>query len=132
MKTMQQQRARFALTAVRRIKNEKENDKYFSEFKSYSSSLAPMIHMNGLGQAAAFYKAKKGTHRDIYDILSNWLTSDNQPYQGREELIDGIVDGDMRLYRLAQAEAQVFLDWLKLFAKAEMVSEGMLVNKEEN
>lgn len=117
MRLMQQERAAFALKRVQEAKEKKSLSQ--KEYKSYASSLPAMIHTNGLGQAAAFFKSKKGTHAELYDVLSDWLRKENQPFAGKE-LLDGITTSDMHTYRLAQAEAQALMDWVKKFAKAYM------------
>ena len=119
--TMQQQRAAYALNKVKTAStNPTINQK---EYKSYASQLPAMIHMNGLGQAAAFFRAKKGTHLELYQVLSEWLCKDQQPYQGCNDLLEGITTKDLHHYRLAQAEAQMQMDWVKKFAKAYMTSD---------
>lgn len=123
--TIQQQRAKYALERVRLAISNKLDHK---EYKSYAANLPAMIHMNGLGQAAAFFKskgAKSPAHQALYDLLSDWLCgkcdyAPNQPYRGCETVLDGIVGKDMHDYRLAQAEAQALMDWVKKFAKAFM------------
>jgi CRISPR-associated protein Cmr5 len=136
MQTIQQERAKFALERVQKAVAEKVDGK---DYKSYASALPAMIHINGLGQAAAFYKSKVKKENDAYDLiyklLSDWLTKvANQPYtewliQEKKnpnskikegDLIDCIVYSDMHTYRLAQAEAQALMDWVKKFAKAYM------------
>ena len=121
MQTIQQQRAKFALTSVQRAVFDRHIDN--KEYKSYASSLPAMIHINGLGQAAAFFKSKGGTHKDLYNLLSDWLTKSEQPYANSRDLMDGIVNNDMHHYRLAQAEAQALMDWVKKFSKAYMTEE---------
>lgn len=131
MQTIQQQRAKYALEKV----NEAAKDKSIhKEYKSYASSLPAMIHMNGLGQAAAFFKSKGNSspaHAALYAVLSNWLCSHDddlkkkqempkQPYVGCANLLEGITTKDVHTYRLAQAEAQALMDWVKKFAKAFM------------
>lgn len=118
MQTIQQQRAQFALKEVRRAATQTNISK--SEYKSYASNLPAMIHINGLGQAAAFFKSKQGTHLELYNLLSKWLIKSGQPYAGHDDLMQGIVKEDMNKYRLAQAEAQALMDWVKKFAKAYM------------
>lgn len=134
MQTIQQQRAKYALEKVQSAAN--NPDIRHKEFKSYASNLPAMIHMNGLGQAAAFFKSKGSSspeHAALYNILSNWLCSqDNnqqtqqemliQPYSGCVNLLEGITTKDMHTYRLAQAEAQALMDWVKKFAKAFMIT----------
>lgn len=148
--TMQQQRAAYAL---KRVKAAAKNKKIHSEYKSYASQLPAMIHMNGLGQAAAFFRSKaafdtqesKRNSKEqayylLYCTLSDWLCSvareedisinpmPQQPYSkcGDNEcgdLLEGITSKDIHHYRLAQAEAQMLMDWVKKFAKAYMTDE---------
>jgi CRISPR-associated protein Cmr5 len=126
MQTIQQKRAKFALERVQSAANNPKVDR--AEYKSYASALPAMIHINGLGQAAAFYKAKgKGkeddSHEMLYQILSKWLIKPSQPYAGEHDLIAAIANSDMHRYRLAQAEAQALMDWVKKFAKAYMTED---------
>ena len=118
MQTIQQERAKYALEEV-----QKSIGKHDKEYKSYASSLPAMIHMNGLGQAAAFYLSKaekEDAYKELYNLLSGWLIKEGQPYYGFKDLIDGITKSDMATYQQAQAEAQVLMDWVKKFAKAFM------------
>jgi len=124
MQTMQQQRAKFALNKVKAAAaDSKTNHK---EYKSYASQLPFMIHTNGLGQAAAFYRSKgeQDTHFLLYDVLSNWLTEKPQPFHRHDDLLTGITQSDMHIYMAAQAEAMVFMDWVKKFADAFMQDTG--------
>ncbi len=121
MQTMQQKRAKYALERVEAAKGASEK-----EYKSYAASFPAMIKMNGLGQAAAFYRSKgaednqKGkAYRALYDLLSDWLKKPGQPYEGMD-LLEGITTKNIRAYQLAQAEALALLDWVKKFAKAFM------------
>lgn len=141
MQTIQQQRAAYALKAVQDAAKDKT---IHSEYKSYACNLPAMIHMNGLGQAAAFFKAKSAPEKNpdkrntkerayflLYETLSDWLCSKGdrispmpmQPYTNCANLLEGITTKDMHAYRLAQAEAQMLMDWVKKFAKAFMTSE---------
>lgn len=120
VQTIQQKRAAYALTAVTKAATDA---KLHKEYKSYASGLPAMIHMNGLGQAAAFYKSKGDTHGLLYDLLSKWLCGEGQPYHGCKDLLDGITTKDMHAYRLAQAESQALMDWVKKFAKAFMTDD---------
>jgi len=123
MQTIQQQRAKYALEKVNDALARKVCQK---EYKSYASNLPAMIHMNGLGQAAAFFKskgAKSDAHNELYDLLSGWLCQNGQPYAGCRNLLEGITTRDMHTYRLAQAEAQALMDWVKKFAKAFMTDD---------
>lgn len=119
--TIQQQRAKYALDKVTQASNNPRINQ--KEYKSYASSLPAMIHMNGLGQAAAFFKSKGETHGELYSLLSGWLCQAGQPYAGCSNLLEGITTKDMHAYRLAQAEAQMLMDWVKKFAKAFMTED---------
>ncbi|MDM8565353.1 type III-B CRISPR module-associated protein Cmr5 [Candidatus Halobeggiatoa sp. HSG11] len=119
MQTMQQQRAAFALEGVKCAKRRLDK-KQCKEYKSHVSAFPFMIHANGLGQAAAFYKSKnKRDYELIYQLLSDWLSQEGQPFLGMD-LLDGITQEDMHAYITAQAEAMVFMDWVKKFATAFM------------
>ncbi len=125
MQTMQQKRAKYALEQVNKAIDEGVDQK---EFKAYAANLPAMIHINGLGQAAAFFKSKGDTHETLYTILSKWLCGEinyasTQPYSACNDLLEGITEKDMHQYRVAQAEAQALMDWVKKFAKAFMDSE---------
>ncbi len=124
MQTMQQQRAQYALIQV---DSAKRNGISKKEFKSYAMGFPAMIRMNGLGQAAAFYRskgegedAKAKAYRALYDLLSGWMGNPGQPYTGSGDLLEGITSNDLHTYRIAQVEALLLLDWVKKFAKAYM------------
>ncbi len=142
MQTMQQQRAKYALE---RVNAAAENKEIHSEYKSYASNLPAMIHTNGLGQAVAFFRSKAAfdkapTNRNakerayylLYETLSDWLCSNGttlkpmpqQPFSRFDDVLDAITQSDMRDYRLAQAEAQMLMDWVKKFAKAYMTDKA--------
>lgn len=121
MQTLQQKRAAHALLRIEGLKDAP----FAGELKSYVKALPAMIHMNGLGQAAAFYRAKSNgsdtkalAYRETYGVLSDWLTAPGGPYYDRDDLLEGITQTDMACYRLAEAEALAYLDWLKKFADA--------------
>lgn len=122
MQTIQQQRAAYALKQVHLAEENDEIRK--KEYRSYASALPAMIHINGLGQAAAFYRSKSiknAEYKALYELLSGWLCCDDpphQPYHGCDDLMTGITGGNMQQYRLAQAEAQALMDWVKKFASA--------------
>ena len=116
MQTLQQQRAKYALDKVNDLIKLKEGDK----LRSRASELPFMIHANGLGQAAAFFKSKKD--KDGYDklflVLQGWLSQQGRPFAGQADLMRAITEADMHEYRVAQAEAIQFMEWVKKFASA--------------
>ncbi len=118
--TIQQQRAKFALERVQGLVDKLKADEQ-KEFISYASGLPAMIHMNGLGQAMAFYKLKakeRGSYLQLYLLVSDWLCQSGQPYQDKDNVLVGITQCDQARYQLAQAEALVLMSWVKKFAKA--------------
>ncbi|MEN9847551.1 MAG: type module-associated protein Cmr5 [Pseudomonadota bacterium] len=122
--TMQQKRAKFALDEITKaIKSVKQK-----EYKSYAASMPFMIKANGLGQTAAFYYSKGGTHKELYTLLSEWLKQ--EIFKGKD-LLTGITESDMHTYLAAQAEALVFLQWVKQFANAFMDEEKTDVSSPE-
>jgi CRISPR-associated protein Cmr5 len=121
-KSMQQERAKFALDGVKRDAEKLDKDGR-DKYRSYASALPFMIHANGLGQAVAFFRSKGegDVHFLLYQLLSDWLVKDGQPFGGCGDLLDGIANESMFVYMAAQAEALVFMDWVKKFAKAFML-----------
>ena len=118
--TIQQERAKFALERVEGL-GRVLNDEGQKEFISYASGLPAMIHMNGLGQAMAFCKLKAGdrdSYNQLYLLVSDWLCKPGQPYQDKDNVLEGITQCDQAHYQLAQAEALVLMSWVKKFAKA--------------
>lgn len=120
MQTLQQQRAKHALAQVKNWVLLNEG----SKLKARCSELPFMIHANGLGQAAAFFKSKG--NKDGYDYvflaLQSWLTQAGRPLASKSDLMQAIVEADLHGYRLAQAEAIQYMDWIKKFASAYLVS----------
>ncbi|MDP8079322.1 type III-B CRISPR module-associated protein Cmr5 [Phocoenobacter skyensis] len=123
IQTIEQERAKYALEKVQAV-----NPRDFDEWKARANEMPAMIQMNGLGQTVAFYLSKGGVHKQMYEILSDWLckekTNPNVEWKYanieiyEKKLIDGITQGDMKTYRVAQAEAQALLIWVKKFSKA--------------
>lgn len=122
--TLQQQRAAFALRHVQALAG-RADGKRQKQLNSYAAKMPFMVHANGLGQTAAFYRAKgeKDPHHDLYRLLGAWLTRPDQPFSGSADLLAGIVAADLHTYVAAQAEAMLFLGWVKQFAAAFLESE---------
>ena len=125
MKTMEQERAAFALAKVRAWEN--KPDEKQKQFRSYANSFPFMIRANGLGQAAAFYrsKGKDDPHYDLYEILSEWLCQHPRlvHFRGQKDLLDAITSHDMQVYMAAQTEALLFMSWVQRFARAFLKTE---------
>jgi len=122
--TIAQQRAKHALAIVcggeGRVSTAftKKGPEQQKKLNSYIASLGPMILMNGLGQAAAFYRSNKEEHVLVYTALEEWLSEPGRPYAGKSNLMEAITNSDINEYRFAQMEALAYLDWLKKFGKA--------------
>lgn len=124
--TLQQQRAAFALHHVQQLATRTKADtKRQKQLNSYAAKMPFMVHANGLGQTAAFYRAKgeKDAHHDLYRLLGAWLARKDQPFAGKPDLLTGITASDLPTYVAAQAEAMLFLGWVKQFAAAFLESE---------
>ncbi len=123
IQSIEQQRAKYALEQVKGfVENATAADK--KEWKTRANEMPAMIQKNGLGQTVAFYLAKGGVHNEMYQLLSTWLCSKQRIYPDNDaDLITGITTGDMRAYRMAQAEAQALLLWVKKFSRAYCVVE---------
>lgn len=129
-KTMEQLRAADALKKVNDLKNNTNyNTQWKDKYASCVSSLAPAILMNGLGQAAATLCTageKDDQHYVLYHHLQSWLCRGNSkaPYPNYGNLMTAITDNDKDDYFIAQAEALVWLQWLKKFATAYLKTQG--------
>ena len=115
MQTIQQLRARHALHAIRALRGKADEKK----IKARTAELPFMIHANGLGQAAAFFKSKKENgYTEVFALLQSWLTSEGRPFAGKSDLMEALVECDLCRYRVAQAEAMQYMEWAKKFASA--------------
>lgn len=119
----EQQRAAYALTKIKAVAdklNQDIEDKNRKEWRSRATELPAMIQMNGLGQTIAFYRSKAAqdsyAHRTLVNIVQQWLCRETGIYSD-DDLIDAIANGDMHLYRIAQAETQALLIWVKKFSR---------------
>lgn len=122
MQTLQQERAKAALESISGLVRHPDADKLVSR----AAELPFMIHANGLGQAAAFFKSKKDKdgYGAMYLVLSKWLCAQGRPFAGQSDLMQAITQSDLHTYRVAQAEAMQYMDWVKKFAKAYLGKES--------
>jgi len=126
--SLEQQRMADALARIRQLMCLERQ----SEYLSYVKALPASILWNGLGQAMATLLAAANRKKDdnakkdndphflLYRNLECWLcgTHEDAPYRGQPDLMEAIVHDDQQHYLLAQAEAQLYLNWLKKFAVA--------------
>lgn len=121
VQTMDQQRAAFALQTIDQLLQQDQSRQ--TELRRYIIQIPALIHMNGLGQALAFYrmKGRDSSHEMIYQLLGKWLCQDKagQVFDGTEsDLLKALTSSDYRCYMAAQNEALALLEWLKKFATA--------------
>jgi CRISPR-associated protein Cmr5 len=116
MQTLQQLRAKKALESISNLQQHPDA----SQLVSRASELPFMIHANGLGQAAAFFKSKKDKdgYGEMYRVLNKWMVRKGGIFAGKQDLMVAITECDLHTYRVAQAEAMQYMDWVKKFAKA--------------
>ena len=126
-----QKRAAHALAKVQALQI--EGKEAYGNYVSFAKSLPAAIVMCGLGQALAFELAQgKGAatttqkgHCRLAEHLCDWLLRgwEHSPYSGQSNILSAIVGKDASCsnennYVAAQAEALLYLDWLKKFAVA--------------
>ena len=132
--TLQQLRAKHALQKVKDLEAEvtrlvhAKQKSAQDKLKARASELPFMIHTNGLGPALAFFKSKIGKddsdrYGQLFDVLQSWLTENKpgRPFAGKADLMQAITETDFNRYRLAQAEAIQYMDWVKKFASAYLI-----------
>ena len=131
-RTIEQQRAAFALGFVKDYEGEKATK---GTLAKHIQKTPIRILQNGFGQALAFLLSdnagKKGEKREpsgkIYDCLEKWLCADGQPCRvytaNPADLMKNLVDGSRGNYLRAQAEALALFIWLKKFSDAYLDKE---------
>lgn len=115
-------RAAHAYEIVKQYYANHTDERKRREYASYVKKMPAMIQVNGLGQALAFYKSKGGVHTDIYTQLGNWVQQAYSPIfhrqqsQGRNDLVEAVINMEISEYRLVTREIMAYLNWLKRFA----------------
>lgn len=118
--SLDQRRAKHALKCIKT--RQKDGTKQL-DYLSYVKALPATILQNGLGQAMATLRAKRGNKNDphcrLYEDVQSWLCSgDEDSTFPKGDLLEAITSNDQQHYLKAQAEAQAYLIWLKKFAAA--------------
>jgi CRISPR-associated protein Cmr5 len=133
LRLIEQRRAAFALEGIQKALEKAEGGKYkHSQVKSFSRRFPSMVQANGFGQAVAFFYSKRHDHEAygiIYQLVEDWLTQDGQVYAAARNapeprLLHAITQGDQRAYRLATAETQALMIWVKKFAQGLILAEA--------
>jgi CRISPR-associated protein Cmr5 len=127
IRSIEQERARFAYDHVKSVSKEKYNDKY----KSYVKKIPMLIKTNGLGPTFAFIMSKKreekenGPYHSIYEQTTDWLLKDNNPFNinVNNDLVKNIISLDSKTYRLMTNEVLFLFKWIIRFADG-LIEEG--------
>lgn len=118
MRTVEQERAKYAWICV----NEVKKQSFAKDYRSIAIKTPTLILNNGLGQTLAFFKAKgknnpSDEHEVLFKHISEWLKK--QLKISNVDALEWIVsDATSQQYRLATMEALALLQWIKRFAEA--------------
>jgi len=115
-KTLNQERAEFALKKVRDIKSDKE------KYASNAKKLPALITTNGLIPTLAFLKSKEEI-KPLYDTMNEWLKSKGFSKDDKD-VLEYLLDCDFSTLRLATMEAIAFANWLKRMVEIEIEDGG--------
>lgn len=103
--------------------------KKVDEFSTLADGASSLIQKVGLGQALAFWLAKKDKKdKNHYDYIANFLAQwllrtkqSNEPDKSKKgsDLMEHITNISSTEYRVLTNEALAYLFWLKRFSKAK-------------
>ena len=110
-KTLNQERARFALE---KVKKASVKEKYASNAKK----LPALITTNGLIPTLAFLKSKDET-RPVYNTINEWLKQEGFT-ENNKDVLEYLLGCNFSTLRLATMEAIAFANWLKRMVEIEM------------
>ena len=115
MRTLAQERAKFALNEVLKSKS-------IDKLKPFTAGAPTMILQNGFGQAIAFWLSKKEKkHLFIVNTIREWLNKNsfiNFSVNNNEEFAKAITQLSQKEYLTAQNETLKLLEWIKRYASA--------------
>jgi len=131
MLKLEQERAKFALEQVERVKGSTK----VAKFKTQLLKLPARLHNNGLGQTVGYLLAQKpdSPEREICGWLETWLKQGYAGIYAEGSLIQCITGtppsehdpGKVEpKYRRASGEARALANWLKRFAEAFLAGEA--------
>lgn len=131
MKTISQERAKFAYEKVVEAMKKAGDEGFIKDFSSFVAGLPPMILQNGLGHTLCFLLAKsadqnkrqykqKEKHYLAFEAVAGWLHSRNMmnfnPDDPTKIVLDIAQKSSLELMAI-QEEALRFLEWLKVTSK---------------
>jgi CRISPR-associated protein Cmr5 len=119
-RSLEQKRASDAWKCVSERVPKDHKEKYCQAAKGAMAD----IQINGLGQALAFWNAKRqkeAHYKDLLAHVSDWVMDQlHKPHDTPNALLDWVINSaSTEEYRRATSEAMAFLAWLKRFAEAE-------------
>lgn len=118
MKTLEQERAKFAYDKIRSVKGKA----YEEEYARYVKSVPALILTNGLGSTLAFYKSKgKGAYEELYNHINEWL---NERNLCNGDVLEWIMNTNSLKVLQATREVLALLNWMRKFAKAMLKEES--------
>lgn len=119
LKSLNQERASFALKKVKNIDSEEKN-----KYATTAKKIPAMITTNGLIPTLAFLKSKKESE-SVYNTINEWLNQKgyNKNSQNNDAL-ESLLSCDFSTLRLATMEAMAFANWLKRMVEIEMKEEN--------
>lgn len=134
LKSLEQERAKYAWECIMEIKEEK-NEELEKKYKSYIKKAPTFIQNSGLGNTLAFYKSKanskaspqksknseKKAYRKIYNHINEWFKMRFE----EEDILKWICKKEtssIEIFRVTK-ELILLLDWMKKFVEAELKGE---------
>ncbi|MCS6964099.1 MAG: type III-B CRISPR module-associated protein Cmr5 [Thermoflexus sp.] len=143
-RSLELERARVAWQCIQEVVEEnkklEEKNRYWGEYRSLAMSAPADVQANGLGQTAAFWRAKgyerdkdskepkpksNSAHAKLLQHLARWLSEESVRIlpKGKDPVAWISTEAQPEAYRRATAEAIAFLIWLRRFAEAELAKE---------
>lgn len=124
LRSLEQERAKYAWKCIREIKE--EDVVMQKNYSSYVKKASVLIQTNGLANTLAFYynKWKKGekAYERLYNHIVNWDRV-RRMCNGKEFLLWIIEDASsIDIYHITR-EIIALLSWMKRFAEAELKGE---------
>src|SRR5690606_1865753 len=123
IRTLENERARFAYNCVKKVKKEEEKD-FQGKYKSYSKRIMAMIKINGVAAVLAFMKSgKEAAYNELYKNIEEWLKNENCPMNAvynnavGKDMIEKVISMNSPDYRAITREVLEFTNWLKRFAE---------------
>lgn len=116
IRTIEQERAKYAWQCISKVKNEN----FAGDYRSIALKMPSLILTNGLGQTLAFLKSKgEKEHEALLEHINNWIK--RHLVIEREDILEWIIEtASSQQYRLATMEVLSLLHWLKRFAEATL------------